>query len=67
MYFESLSEFLAMGGYAPYVWSGVGMTLLSLAVLFGASVMQFRQVKLDIKRKLQRAERIRAAQQEDTL
>jgi len=33
---ESLTEFIHMGGYAPYVWSSYGIALLVVA----ANVMQ---------------------------
>lgn len=34
---EGLSSFLAMGGYAEYVWPAYGLTVLVLAVLAVAS------------------------------
>ena len=32
IYWNSLSDFLAMGGYAGYVWGSFGVTALILAV-----------------------------------
>ena len=32
IYWSSLSDFLAMGGYGLYVWGSFGMTALVLAV-----------------------------------
>ena len=32
MQWNSLNEFLAMGGYALYVWTSFGMTALCMAV-----------------------------------
>lgn len=32
MYWESLSAFLAMGGYGPFVWGSYGVTALAIAV-----------------------------------
>ena len=36
--FSSWPAFLAMGGYAFYVWLAVAVTLLSLAALLGRRV-----------------------------
>lgn len=38
---ESLSDFLAMGGYAAYVWPAIGLTL---AVLVGFAVTSWRSL-----------------------
>ena len=38
---ESLSDFLAMGGYAAYVWPAVGLTL---AVLVGFALASWRSL-----------------------
>ncbi len=31
IYWNSLAEFLAMGGYAPYVWGSFGVTAFIMA------------------------------------
>ena len=32
MHWNSISEFLAMGGYAFYVWGSFGITFLAMAI-----------------------------------
>jgi heme exporter protein D len=32
MHWSSLADFLAMGGYAPFVWGAYGTTLIALAL-----------------------------------
>ncbi|CAJ0995143.1 heme exporter protein CcmD [Sodalis praecaptivus] len=57
--FSSWPAFLAMGGYAFYVWLAVAVTLLSLAVLLGHTLMARRQLLRAIRRQQARAERRR--------
>jgi len=38
-----MTEFFAMGGYAPYVWSSYGLTVLVLGGLLLASLRSLRQ------------------------
>ncbi|MCH4810870.1 heme exporter protein CcmD [Vreelandella neptunia] len=55
MAFASFSEFLAMGGHAPYVWSAWGVTaLLLVATVWHARVEQ-RQLIKGLKRRARRA------------
>lgn len=37
MYFSSWSEFIAMGGHAPFVWASYGLMALSLGILIAVS------------------------------
>lgn len=70
MYFNSFSDFLAMGGtgHAPYVWGAFGITFLALFILLFLSLKQSRQQLKDIKVKIDRQTRIRAAKDmENTL
>ncbi|HSP31805.1 MAG TPA: heme exporter protein CcmD [Halomonas sp.] len=54
MAFASFSEFLAMGGHAPYVWSAWGVTaLLLLATVWHARV-EHRQLLNGLKRRARR-------------
>ena len=32
LYWSNLGDFLAMGGYGPYVWGSFGMVALAIAV-----------------------------------
>jgi heme exporter protein D len=52
--FDTFSEFLAMGGHGPYVWSAWGVTaLLLLAAVWHARVEQ-RQLFKGLKRRVRR-------------
>jgi heme exporter protein D len=59
-----LSEFLAMGGYAAYVWSAFGFALVVLLGLLGQSwrAAHRREAELAELRRLVRAGRARPAQ-----
>lgn len=48
-----MKEFLAMGGYAFYVWSSFGLTFLVMAAIVIATRMQRRRVVAAVKRKIQ--------------
>lgn len=68
MYFDSFSDFLAMGGYAPYVWSSFGITFLCLLVLAWLSVKRKNQILRQVRDEIERQQRIEAAKtMEDTL
>ncbi|MCB5357741.1 heme exporter protein CcmD [Vibrio lentus] len=68
MYFESLSDFFAMGGYASYVWSAFGITFLAMIVLLVVSVRRGKQLLTEVQAKIDRQARIDAAKNmENTL
>ncbi|WP_330960754.1 heme exporter protein CcmD [Photobacterium sp. 53610] len=68
MHFESIREFFAMGGYAGYVWTAYGISALSLLILLWRSVSQSRHLAAEIKNKIARERRIKAAEKlENTL
>ncbi|NOH18008.1 heme exporter protein CcmD [Vibrio cyclitrophicus] len=68
MYFESLSDFFAMGGYASYVWSAFGITFLAMIVLLVVSVRSGKQLLSEVQAKIDRQARIDAAKNmENTL
>jgi heme exporter protein D len=52
-----MKEFLAMGGYAFYVWTSYGLALLVLAANLILPLRQQRRLLIDIARKLRRARR----------
>lgn len=64
--FASFGEFLAMGGYAFYVWLAVGVTLLALLALAGHSLVQQRAILAEIRRFQARAARVRASREQHT-
>ena len=45
----NLSTFLAMGGYAAYVWPSLGITLLVLAGLSVVSVRALKRTEADLR------------------
>jgi heme exporter protein D len=59
MHWNSLSEFLNMGGYALYVWGSFGVTLLAMLT----EPILIRMRRIEILRNLRRA---RAAEGEAT-
>jgi heme exporter protein D len=68
MYFESLSDFLAMGGYASYVWSAFGITFFAMVILLVVSVRRGKQLLTEVQAKIDRQARIDAAKNmENTL
>jgi heme exporter protein D len=61
---QGLSEFLAMGGYAAYVWSAFGFALVVLLGLLGQSWRAARQREAELAqlRELVRAGRAKPTQ-----
>ncbi len=68
MYFESFGDFLAMGGYAAYVWGAFGITFLSMLILLISSVSRGKKLLKEVQAKVDRQARIEAAKNmENTL
>ncbi|MGL6258009.1 heme exporter protein CcmD [Vibrio sp. WXL103] len=68
MHFESLGDFLAMGGYSSYVWSAFGITFGALVALLLISVRRGQQLLKNVNSKIERQARIDAAKDlENTL
>ncbi|CAH8202788.1 heme exporter protein CcmD [Vibrio aestuarianus] len=68
MHFDSLGDFLAMGGYAGYVWSAFGITFLSMLILLAVSMKRGKTLLQDVQAKVDRQARIDAAKHmENTL
>lgn len=61
MQFDSISEFLAMGGYAFYVWLSYGSSALFLGVLLFNSYAGHTRIKKQISQRLKREQRLRQA------
>lgn len=59
MQFDSINEFINMGGYGFYVWLAYGVTFFSLGTLIVLSVRQKRKVLVEIAKKIQREERLK--------
>ena len=45
---ESITEFFAMGGYAPYVWGAYGLTLILLVINIVAARRRLRSTLADL-------------------
>ncbi|MGY3921909.1 heme exporter protein CcmD [Aeromonas jandaei] len=68
MHFASFSDFLAMGGYAFYVWLSFGLTLVCLIGILISTRMKTRSLLGELRSKQAREARRKAAQQmENTL
>ena len=63
MYFASFSDFLAMGGYAFYVWLSFGLTLLCLVGIIISTRMKTRSLFNELRSKQARESRRKAARQ----
>jgi heme exporter protein D len=64
MYFQSFSEFWAMGGYGLFVWLSFGITYLLLAALIGYSHYQHAQFKHQLRARLAREQRVKQYQEQ---
>lgn len=68
MHFASFSDFLAMGGYAFYVWLSFGLTMVCLIGIVISTRMKTRSLLGELRSKQAREARRKAAQQmENTL
>ena len=68
MHFASFSDFMAMGGYAFYVWLSFGLTLVCLVGIIISTRMKTRSLLGELRNKQAREARRKAAQQmENTL
>ena len=68
MHFASFSDFMAMGGYAFYVWLSFGLTLVCLVGIIISTRMKTRSLLGELRSKQAREARRKAARQmEDTL
>lgn len=48
MHWNSLEEFLAMGGYAFFVWSSIGVTVIAMCIEIVILNSQRKQLKLNV-------------------
>ncbi|MGL5319329.1 MAG: heme exporter protein CcmD [Aeromonas veronii] len=68
MHCASFSDFMAMGGYAFYVWLSFGLTLVCLVGIIISTRMKTRSLLGELRSKQAREARRKAAQQmENTL
>lgn len=59
--FSSFSAFLAMGGYAFYVWLSVSVAVVALGSLIGHSLWQHRALLHAVRRQQRREQRLQAS------
>ena len=68
MHFASFTDFMAMGGYAFYVWLSFGLTALCLVGIVISTRLKTRNLLGELRNKQAREARRKAAQQmENTL
>ncbi|WP_395948780.1 heme exporter protein CcmD [Aeromonas mytilicola subsp. aquatica] len=68
MHFASFSDFMAMGGYAFYVWLSFGLTALCLVGIVISTRLKTSSLLGELRNKQAREARRKAAQQmENTL
>lgn len=65
MQFNSLSEFIAMGGYGVFVWFSYGACLLIMMTLFITSKRKHKQILRDVSLQIEREARIKKAQEQN--
>ncbi|RJG49050.1 heme exporter protein CcmD [Motilimonas pumila] len=68
MEFNSIADFLDMGGYAFYVWLSFGVSFFALIALLASSLRTQKKIKQTVQARAARDERVKAASQlENTL
>lgn len=61
--FSSLAAFLAMGGYAFYVWLAVATTVVVLGGLVGHTLWQHRALLHTLRQQQRREQRLQQARE----
>ena len=64
MQFESFADFLAMGGYAFYVWLSFGVTFVAMAFIAVQSFIKHRGLLKQVVVEKERKARIKKARQQ---
>jgi len=62
MAFNSIGEFLAMGGYGFYVWLAYGLTFIALIMVTVNSFTKKNKILKNVEQRLAREQRIKNAQ-----
>jgi len=65
MQFDSLSSFVAMGGYGFYVWLSFGVSFLVMVLLIGAAKIERNRLLKSLVKHQQRQARIQKARQQN--
>ena len=64
MQFESFADFLAMGGYAFYVWLSFGVTFVAMSIIAVQSFIKHRGLLKQVVVEKERKARIKKARQQ---
>ena len=64
MQFDSLSDFIAMGGYGFYVWLSFGTCALILLGILLSSLNDTKRILASVQQQADREQRIKQAKQE---
>ena len=64
MQFESFADFLAMGGYAFYVWLSFGVTFAAMTIVAVQSFIKHRGLLKQVVVEKERKARIKKARQQ---
>ena len=64
MQFESLADFINMGGYAFYVWLSFGVTFAAMAIIAIQSLIKHRNLLKQVVVEKERKARIKKARQQ---
>jgi len=67
MQFESLADFINMGGYAFYVWLSFGVTFAAMAIIAIQSFIKHRNLLRQVVVEQERKARIKQARQQQVL
>ncbi|MDO6686238.1 MULTISPECIES: heme exporter protein CcmD [unclassified Agarivorans] len=63
MQFESVSDFLAMGGYAFYVWLAFGVSAAAMIAIVVDSIVKRNAIFKSVARQSARQQRVQAAKE----
>lgn len=61
--FDSISDFLAMGGYGFYVWFSYAVTFIAVGGLIWLSRREHKAILAQAKKELARAEKLKQTSQ----
>lgn len=63
MFFQSWSDFFAMGGHGFYVWLSYGISMLAILLLAVQSYREKQGIFAEVRRELAREQRLKTTQQ----
>lgn len=58
MFFDSWSDFIAMGGYGFFVWLSYGISLAALALLIWQSKNEKKRIVANVKKRVAREKQL---------